>query len=515
MLIKVKSVSFFGLDVIGVDVEVNIASRGLPSFDIVGLPHKSIDESRHRIKAAIQNSNMEFPNKKITVNLAPADIHKEGSFYDLPIALGILSLEQGIKIPKGPVFFGEVSLDGSIRHTKGALLVSLYAKENKIGDIFVPVDCAKEAASVDGVNVFGVDSLSDLYEHITGKKQIKPYRFRTNNLGVCKNEITKNTKDFSNDLKNIIGQEHIKRALKICAAGGHNLIMIGPPGAGKTMIARSLISILPPLMQSEAVEVTKIYSLLGKTKAGGALIYNRPFRAPHHTISYTGMVGGGSTPTPGEISLAHRGVLFMDEFSEFPRSVLEALRQPIEDGFVTVSRSRGSVTFPAKFLLVAASNPCPCGYLGHEKIECTCPKSKIQRYRAKLSGPILDRIDIYVGVAPVQKLVFSEYSKSKLTDSSEVRFIISQARKQQAERLIKFGILCNSEMDNNIMKETCILKQDAENLLNMSVDKLNLSARSYFKIIKVAKTISDLDNSGEILINHIAEAIQYRYKPYY
>ncbi len=416
MLVKVNSIANKGVQTFGVDVEVNVSSRGIPGLEIVGLPDKSVAESKDRVKTAFQNCGIDFPNKKITINLAPADVNKEGSFYDLPIATGLICAVLDLKVPEKSLFFGELSFDGGLRHTRGSFLLSLYAKENGFEKVFVPKSCVKEASSVNGVSVLGVENLNFLVNHLIGEKLIPEYK-RSYSEDFFENNYLEKY-DESLDLKSVIGQEQVKRALEICAVGGHNLIMVGPPGSGKTMIAKSLISILPNLNEEESIEVTKIYSLVGKIPPNSGLLRQRPFRSPHHTISYAGMIGGGNTPHPGEITLAHRGVLFMDEFSEFTRPVLESLRQPLESGKITVSRSRFSVDFPSKFMLIASSNPCPCGYYGDPKHNCTCTEKKIKNYQSKLSGPILDRIDLHINVFPVDKDKLLYDSSSRVGESS-------------------------------------------------------------------------------------------------
>ena len=507
MFIKVSSATNLGLETIGVDVEVNIANRGLPIFDIVGLPSKSIDESKERVKTAIVNSRIEFPTRRIIVNLAPADVPKEGSCYDLPIAVGILGSVIKCEIPKKSLFFGELSLDGTLRHTKGALLLSLFAKEKGIESIFVPKASANEAAIIKGVNVYPVESLNQLLAHILGKIQIRPAQYH-------KEENSNREEKAEFDMAEILGQEQTKRAAEISAAGGHNLFMIGSPGAGKTMLARALPGILPKLHEEESLEVTKIYSASGNIPPEGSLITVCPFRSPHHTISQPGLIGGGTKPQPGEISLAHRGVLFLDEFTEFPRSVMEALRQPMEDGHLTISRSQARVKYPSRFILVASANPCPCGYLYHPKKACICTQREIKRYRKRISGPILDRIDLHVEVPVVDVRDLSNDQKSRefLESSNKIRERIIRAREVQRKRFLNDKIYTNAEMRNEHIKKYCFLSKQVKQILSQAVMNFHLSARSYFKMIKVARTIADLERVEDISVSHMAEALQYRAK---
>lgn len=504
MLAKILSGAVVGLEAVVVTVEVDIASQGLPSFTIVGLPDKAVEESRERVRAAIKNSGAEFPAKRITVNLAPADLPKIGPAYDLPIALGIL-IASGQLPPElsEALFIGELSLDGGLRHTNGILPLAMLAKEKRlVSSIYVPSQDAQEAAMISGIHVYGVVSLLALYHHLTGSAVLDPIKHISfSDLPV--------QSGFEFDMSDIIGQEQVKRALEIAAAGAHNVFMQGPPGAGKTMLARTLPSILPSLTESEALEVTKIYSVTGNLPAGESIIKFRPFRAPHHTTSRIGLIGGGTHPVPGEISLAHRGVLFLDEFPEFPRHVLEALRQPIEDGIVTISRAVGTVRYPATFMLLAAANPCPCGNYGSETKRCTCPSGLVSRYQKRVSGPIIDRIDLHVHVPAVKSEKFTD-SFVKGESSAMVQQRVEKARMLQRTRFSKTDRKANADMTTRDVREYCELSSDVNIFLKQAVSQLGLSARSYYRVIKVARTIADLGGSIHISLPHIAEALQYR-----
>ncbi len=504
MLTKVFSGTVIGLNGILIDVEVDVAGRGFPTFTIVGLPSKAIDEAKDRVRTAIVNAMYEMPDSRITVNLAPADIPKVGSAFDLPIAVGILAAS-GI-VPSESIndslFVGELSLEGKVRSVPGILPIALMARENKIKNIFVPQENAKEAAIIDSLNVFPVANILDLILHLNKKQTI------TIQIPTDLKAIETSAESLS-DFSEIRGQQQAKRALEIAAAGFHNVHLKGAPGAGKTMLSRSFPSILPMLEKEEVLEVSKIYSIAGLLH-DRPYVATRPFRAPHHTTSRIGLIGGGSHPMPGEISLAHRGVLFLDEFPEFPRIVLEALRQPLEDGIVTISRAAGSLTFPARFLLLAASNPCPCGYLGHPKKECHCLPSMILRYRKRLSGPLLDRIDMHIHVPPVdeERLIRTEQSES----SKEIQKRVVKARERQAIRFKGSQIFSNSEMGPTEIKKFCKLTEESTNLLKQAIVRLSLSARSYFKIIKLSQTIADLAGDEIIQLSYVAEALQYRVK---